>query len=1105
MLLALLAAWQPQSQAQGLALKGLSQTTSGIESAASAVKVKDVLHQLREYYQADILFADQLVAERTVSSSIIRLNQSLEQNLEALLKPVGLRYKKTVDGSYLITPAADKEKKLPPKTAASTTDSGAIKRQDNQTVSGKVTDENGDVLPGVTVLLKGTTTAVPTNAAGDYTLIVPEGSGTLVFSFIGYQSQEIAMNSRTTINVQMATDAKALSEVVVVGYGTQKKADVTGAVASANLEDFQNAPNTNIAQSLQGTVPGLNIGQVTSAGSTPSINIRGANTISGRSGVLIVVDGIQYNNSLESINPDDIASIDVLKDASATAVYGAQASNGVLLITTRKGTKGQKPRVSFSSSYATQTPTVSLRPMRREEYLEKIRMLNYDKAFLAPDYTQPNPDFNFADVIIDPPMKDADGNLVATDFDWWDAATDMGFVQDNQLSISGGSDRFTYLFSGGYTNQSGFIINDKFKRKSLRINLDSHVTDWWTIGIQSSGSFVNKDGAEPNISTIIQQSPLIEPFDAEGNLKPFPFDTNFGNPFLTYYTDDYERNNYLFANIYSEINFPFIKGLSYRLNFGNNYRTNQRYDASIYGGGHTGSASKFYNNYYDYTLDNIVTYNTHFGKHDVTATLLYGAIERQEDNSRAFATAYPRLTLGYHSLQQGENQFVNSDAWHEVLNYQMARLNYKFADRYLLTATVRRDGYSGFASNYKWATFPSVALGWVLSEESFFRPLSTWVDFLKVRAGYGIAGNQTHRYQSLSRVGSGASYVFGDGGGTLFGQQVNSIANPNLRWEKTAGLNMGVDFRLLGNRLTGSLDHFNNITTDLLYDVTLPDITGFGAIPTNIGKLQTRGVEFALTSQNIDHRNFKWSTTFNFSRNTNKIITLLGTDADGDGVEDDLIASGLWIGRSLGTQFTYVTDGIYQIGDEIPAGYYPGTYRIVDTNEDGVINGADRVIHGRSEPSYRASLLNALEYKGFRLTVFLNTIQGGPNSYLAGNRPSIFRNDNNIRYNFLEGIDFWSPLNPDGKYPLALNEPTINSNQLQNRSFVRLQDISLSYRFTGDFIKSMNIQNLNVFVSAKNLATWTNWEGWDPETNQGLQNSARPVLKGYSVGFNLTL
>jgi len=970
----------------------------------------------------------------------------------------------------------------------------------DKTVQGRLTTESGSPITGSSVTIKNTNTGTTTNLKGEYTISVAKGA-ILVFSNIGFTSKEATVGDGNTINIQLGMVSQSFDEVVVVGYGTRRKKDLTGSVASVNLEAQQNAPNTNIGQYLQGTVPGLNVGLSTYAGGTPPISIRGQNTINGNQNTLIIVDGIQFTGSLSSLNPDDIASIDVLKDASSTAVYGAQAANGVLLITTRKGKKGQKPRFSLSSSYSTQTPTVGLRPMKYDAYLDHVRQLYYDQAYLAPDYTKPNPDFDLASKL-DETMKDADGNIVKTEYDWWDEATNPGFINDNQLSMSGGGERVSYLFSGGYTNQSGFIVNDKFKRKSLRINLDMQAAKWWTVGIQAFGSFVNKDGAEPRLSSIIQQSPLIDPYDEDGNPKPYPFETNYSSPFLTYDVDDYERHNYFFANLYSDMNIPFIKGLNYRINYGNNYRINEHNVASIYDAGLSGGASKEMENYYDYTFDNILTYKRQFGRHDVTATLLYGAIERKYDQTLSNATGFSRLTLGYNSLEQGVNQYANSDAWSEALNYQMARVNYIYSDKYLLTATLRRDGFSGFAANHKYGYFPSVALGWVLTKESFFKP--TWVDFLKIRAGYGISGNQTSRYNSLSRIISRASYVFGDGGSTQFGQQVQSLPNADLSWEKTAGLNAGVDFTLLAGRLSGSLDYYSNHTKDLLFSVTIPAITGFTTINSNVGELSNKGVELSLISRNIDTRQFKWSTTLSFSRNTNKILTLVGLDADGDGKEDDLVSSGLFINQSISTVYDYVTNGIYQVGEDIPAGYSPGTYRIVDEDKSGSITVADRRVLGRQEPAYRISLLNTFEYKGFSLRVFLNSIQGGKNGYLGANSPVRVRDDNAIRYNYLDGIDYWSPLNPDGKYPQSIVAGAVSPTVYQSRSFVRLQDISLSYRFAGKWVERMNIQNLNVYVSGKNLATWTSWEGWDPETNQGLTINGRPVMKGFAAGINLT-
>jgi len=961
----------------------------------------------------------------------------------------------------------------------------------SQKISGIITDPaTGESLTGVSVIIKGTSKGTISDLDGKFTLSTHRPA-TLVISYIGYITQNIMVTDQKVLNISLSQDTKKLEEVVVVGYGKQKKIDLTGSVVSANIEDFKNSPNTNIVQSLQGSVPGLNVGQVTSAGSTPSISIRGKNTISGNANVLIILDGIQYNNSLSSINPDDIASIDVLKDASSTAVYGAQAANGVLLITTRKGTNNQKPKVSFLSSYTTQTPTVNLRPMEMSEYLDHVRDLNWDKAYLT-DGT-PDPSFNVVKYV-DASMKDASGNLLPNNYDWWKAATKAGHILENQLSVTGGGEKINYLISAGMTDQSGFIMNDKFKRNSLRVNVETQATSWWKLGVQSFGSFVNSDGAEPNLGTIMVQSPLLTPFDSNGDIIPYPFNTKDENPFMTYYVDDYERHNYLFANIYSEITLPFIKGLKYRFNYGNNYRIDKHYYASKYAGGLTGEAFKEDTQYNDYTFDNILSYDNSFGKHTISATFLYGAVERDNSYTKADAVGFSRITLGYNSLQSGASQHTTSNAWQETMNYQMARLNYKFADRYLLTTTIRRDGYSGFSANNKYAYFPSVALGWILSEESFFKV--KWIDLLKIRSGYGVSGNQTSRYKSLATVATSNAYVFGDGGTTQIGQELNALSNNNLKWEKTTGLNLGIDFRLLKSRLIGSVDLYKNITNDLLFDVAIPNITGFSSISSNVGKLQNSGIEVNLTSVNFENKKFRWSSTASFSTNINKIVSLTGSG--------DMISSNLFIGKSIGAVYGYQTNGIYQLGEIVPSGYYPGTYRVVNQNDDNVINTNDRIILGHTEPAYRVGMLNKFEYMGFTLSIFLNSIQGGKNGYLGANSPATSKSDNTIRWNNISGIDYWSPANPNGKYPRFVSSPAIAPTFYQDRSFIRLQDISLSYQFKGSLLKTLNMQNLTLYVSGKNLATWTKWGGWDPETGQGLTTGGRPVMKGYSVGINVT-
>ncbi len=983
--------------------------------------------------------------------------------------------------------------------------------QTSRTVSGTVSDETGTGLPGVTVVLKGTTTGASTDAAGKYTIILSTGTGVLRFSSIGYTEQEVAINAQSTVNIKLSAASSALDDVVVVGYGTQRKEDLTGSVASANIEAFRNQPNTNITQSLQGTVPGLNIGQSSAAGDNPSIQVRGATTISGNANVLVVLDGIIFTGALSSLNPDDVASVDVLKDASSTAVYGAQAANGVLLITTRRGRPNQKPRINYSGYYATSRPTVNLRPLNRDEYLQRIKDLTYQQAYLAPDYTTPNPAYNLA-ANVDPSARDANNQILPNDYDWWGQGTQTGYIQDHQVSISGGSEKTTYLLSGGYNKQRGFIKNDNFNRITARVNLETQVTNWWKLGTQSFASINDYSGAEPSLADLVRASPLLTPYDANGNLIPFPDGTVNPNPFNTYAVDDYDKRLSFFGNFYSDISVPFVKGLNYRTNFGNNYRNDSHFYASKYDAGQTGRAYKDNNFYYESNFDNIITYNHNFhDKHDLTLTLLYSAIKRQYTHTLADATGFSNITLGYNSLQQGAIQRNSSDAYQETLNGQMARLNYKFLDRYLLTATVRRDGFSGFATNNKYGVFPSAAVGWIITNEPFFK--QSWVNFLKLRAGYGASGNLTSRYSSLARVSSGAAYVFGDGGTTQFGQQVQTLSNPDLKWESTRGFNLGLDFVVLKNRISGNVDLYNTTTNDLLFDVNIPAITGFQTVRTNVGSVNNKGIEVSLTTSNIASPAFKWSTTFNVSANRNKIVQLVGLDANGDGVEDDLVNSNLFIGRPIQTIYDLQVNGIYQLGDKIPAGFYPGTYRVVDANGDGKFTRLDdRVFIGNQEPAYRFSVLNTFDYKGFTLSAFFNSVQGGKDSYLGANYNGIgsVLSDNSRRYNYFSAIDYWSPSNPNAEYPRSAVGPALAPTVYRSRNFVRLQDVSLTYHFGKAITDKLRSDGLSVFVSGKNLITWTNWKGWDPETGVGLVdnfgafNNARPVLRSYSAGVNVT-
>lgn len=705
------------------------------------------------------------------------------------------------------------------------------------TVRGIVTSATDqEPIIGASVVEKGSTNGTVTDLNGRFQLSV-KANAKLVISYIGYETKEITPTGNAEIKVVLTEDNNLLDDIVVVGYGTMRKNDLTGAVTRANIQAFEKSTNTNLLQSLQGTVPGLNVGQASSAGSDPAISVRGNTTISGSTAVLIILDGIIYTGSLSSINPADIESVDVLKDASATAVYGAQAANGVLLITTKKGTKG-KAKVNFSSSYSWQTPTNNMHIMNRDEMLtfDNECLWQYSKTE-ASGYTQQDPNFNLASRMPDAWMTDDHGNIIPGDYDWWSDFTRTGQIQENKLNISGGSDAMSYLISLGNTTQKNFLLNDDYKRNSIRVNLDIQPVKWLKAGVQAFGSFENRDGQETYLPYLIESSPLTKPYDEDGNMIDYPAHDARENPYHGSLVDDYDRTNSFFANLYGEVQLP-LKGLTYRINFGNNYRIGEHNYASEYAENNNGQAYKHHSTYYDYTVDNILNYMNDFGKHSVGATLVYGASRRKYSYTAADAKLFPRMTLGYNSLELASTQTTNSDAWVETLLYQMARVNYSYDTRYLLTATIRRDGYSGFSANNKSAVFPSVALGWVISNEEWFKVPQ--VDYLKLRAGYGVSGNQTSRYSSLARVNSSIGYVFGDGATGSMRQELASMENSNLKWEKTAGFNFGIDFGILDNRITGNIEYYTTKTTDLLYAVSIPSITGFTSIMSNVGEIKNK-------------------------------------------------------------------------------------------------------------------------------------------------------------------------------------------------------------------------------------------------------------------------
>ncbi|MCR4769104.1 MAG: TonB-dependent receptor [Bacteroidaceae bacterium] len=975
-------------------------------------------------------------------------------------------------------------------------------------IKGIVKDNNGEPIIGAAVIEVGNPNhGTVTNYDGNFELKNVTKDAIKV-SYLGFVPQTITVKGKSFVNVILKEDTKSLDEIVVVGYGTMKRRDLTGSVASANLKDFEQSPNTNIVQSLQGTVPGLNVGVSGSAGDTPKMSIRGTNTINGNKDMLIILDGIIYDQDLSSLNPADIESIDILKDASSTAIYGTNAANGVMLITTKQGKEG-KTKINLTTSYSFQSPTKDLHTMNRSKMLDWDRKASWQQAYTEESgYTLANPDFQLYTVMPDPYLVDENKNIIDTDYDWMDKFTRNGYIFDTKLSISGGTKDVLYLLSFGHVEQENHMVNDDFKRNTLRANVEGALNKWVRIGLQSSASLVNKDGLSPYLPFLEAFPPMAQPKDENGNWLDMPCaGAARENPYYTILASDKDRRNNFFANIYADVKLP-IEGLTYRLNFGNVYTVADHNYSSEFSYSHNGNAYKNHNEYYSFTLDNILSYARTFGKHSINGTIVLGCNKKQYNWTNADANTFPRMTLSYNKLDLGQTQTISTGAWNQKAAYQVYRLGYNYDNRYLFTGTIRHDGSSTFAKGHRWGTFPSAAFGWVASEESFFKV--KWVDYLKLRAGYGSIGNPAARYATKSQVQTGDGYTFGNDANVAKRQYVHKLGNTNLTWESTRGWNAGIDFTLFGNRLMGNIDAYLTNTKDLLYDVVMPTYTGSEGVPSNVGGIRNKGIELSLTSRNIVKSDFEWSTTLTFSANKNKITSLAG--------DKDLIASGLFIGKDLTTLYDFKIDGIYQIEDDIPTGYHAGAYRIVDMDNNGEVNDNDKTILGRTEPAYRAGLLNKFTYKDFTFTFFINTVQGGKHGYLGRNTDTKTFDNNTLRYNMIsEKADlFWSPLNRDGYFALPTNGPKYTANRYQQRNFVRLQDVTLSYNLPKKYLSTVGLSSANVYVNAKNLITLTGWHGWDPELDGTQYNIGYgdrragstyddwPLMRSFTLGLNIT-
>jgi len=991
-------------------------------------------------------------------------------------------------------------------------------------VSGVILDQAGLPVPGVNISEKGAKNNTLSDYDGKFSINSSKPNAVLTFSFIGFKTKQVTVGSSKTLRVVMEEESSVLDEVVVIGFGTQKKKDLTGAVASANLKQFEDAPNTSILQSLQGSLPGITIGQTSTAGAEPTILVRGRSTLGGNTGVLVVLDGAIYRGAFTDLNPTDIESVDVLRDPSSKAIYGAQAANGIIMVTSKKGKKNQKTEVNYSTFYSVQSPIKNRRTLNREEFIESSRLNQYQRGFIGPDFTTPNPNYEY--------LRDSGGAFTpdvqrsineGTNFNWFQAGQNASpYIVDHQFSVKGGSEKTSLFLSAGFTDQLGWLLNDNYNRKSVRINVDHQVNKYIKVGINTFGTFSDRSGESPNLQRFVLMSPLIAPTTSDGKFIINPSGSSLVNPFLQIQADNLNKQSNIGAQAYLSIDIPRIKGLNYRLNFNNNYRWNQNYNSNIFESNGLGSARKENSFTFDTAMDHILTYDTNLDKdrkHSLNAQVIYGYNLIENENTVASATQFPNQSLGFNNLGVGLIPVIRSGGFQESFISTTARVIYNYAGKYLFNASIRRDGHSAFAENNKIGYFPAASIGWVISQEGFLKNF-TKIDILKLRGSYGLNGNTSPRYSSQNTYSSRVrdQYVFGDNAPTTNSFVLNRLISPDLTWEKTDGYNAGLDFGFFDNRISGSLDYYLSNTRDMLFDRSLSATAGVDAIRINIGGIRNTGLEAIVNFNPVRTKNWNWDFGFNISQNDNSITSLTGEDINNDGVEDDLVQNGYFINKTIGTVFTYVEDGIYQLGDVIPAGLEPGAYRFKDLDGNGLINEADRTHIGRREADYQFGITNSVTYKNFSLRFFINSIQGGisENDPWAG-AGGFYGINTFVANNKFSDIDSWSPSNPNAEYNRANSGSLVEYTPFRDRSFVRLQDISIAYTLDKTLIKKAGLTNVKFYVSGKNLATWTNWKGWDPETFSGLgispeipgsggrlAFSALPVMMSINFGLDLT-
>lgn len=1094
------------------------QTANGLPAvyakSSQLIPLADLLDQLSEHHGINVVYNSGDLTGKS-GQRPASWQEKPEQDLERLLNRKQLTFNKVNPRTYLIVPTPQ----TAPVTAAAVTKAPPAKIQ----VGGSVTDaENGDPLIGVSVLEKGTQNGVITDFNGSFQIEVEQGA-TLSFRYLGYMTKDVKVLPGRKLDIQLDVNATQLDEVVLIGYGTQKRSDVTGSLSSVSEEELKALPVTGLDQALQGRAAGVQVTQNSGApGGAVSIRIRGiGSTLSAEP--LYVIDGIpvindnvgssqnfseldgggQYSNALNTINPNDIESIEVLKDASATAIYGARAANGVVLISTKRGKSG-KSKINLETYYGTQEISRKLPVMNLVEYV---------------DY--------YNDVSPGQPIEEfANPALLGNGTDWQDAIYRNAATQNIQLSITGGSDRTQFALSGGYNNKDGVVIGSNFKRYSAKINLDHQFSDKIRLGnsllvARTNERIVFNDNSNGVVYTALLFPPNAPVRNADGTFAgpQEEITLSFDNPVArALETEDNNEKTRVLANFYVEADlFSFLK---YRTEVGTdlNFSNHHTFFPSFERGNFFGQSGlrKNTNNSFFWINKHLLTFNKQLG--EKTNITLLGGFEAQAGKYEFLAASrnnLPNNQLQEINLGDAGQQTTGGGAGHWALVSYFGRANYSFDDRYLLTATFRADGSSRFGPSNSYGFFPSAAFAWRVSSESFLRE-SKVINNLKLRVGVGSVGNQEIGLYSYLGGIRGYDVVLGNQQVSAFGP--DNIPNPNVRWETSFQTNIGIDLGLWNNRLEIIADVYRKEALGMLLPALLPDAAGgFNPPFVNIGEITNSGVELTVNTVNTKGK-VEWQSGLNVSINDN-VVKKLGSNGALIGVLQRIPVTRTEEGRAIGQFYGYQVEGIFQSVAEVneapfqAIGTRAGDIRFKDLNNDGIINDEDQTFIGNPIPDFTANLSNTFKYRGFDLNILLQSVFGNEILNLIRRDLEGFQGAQN---QLAIAADRYTTANPSATIPRADgNDPNANRRVsdrfIEDGSFIRLRNLSLGYNLPALTIKKLNMTSLRVYVSAQNLFTITDYSGYDPEIgsfNQnplinGVENGRYPAARSFTFGLNL--